>query len=285
MKRGCLVDIGDTRLHVVERGRCLPVVLLHGGPGLDHHNLADYLDPLAEDHRLILADQRGHGRSALSDPLTWTRHQLATDVVSLALALELPRCALLGHSFSASVAMRWAIDFPGEPGPAIVSAGLPHRRYMGVVRARLRALEPQGMRRRVAAAWAREAEVRTAEEVARLLSVQLPFHFADPCDSRIADYTRRSTGAVYAPPALRHFVRTGFDGVDVEDRLAEVRRPVLVLAGRHDRFCALEGARAIADAVPGARLVVFEKSAHMAFVEETDRDVDEVRSFLADTCC
>jgi proline iminopeptidase len=53
---GRLVDVGDTQLHVVERGEGFPLLLLHGGPGLDHHEFADYLDPLAEQDRLVLVD-------------------------------------------------------------------------------------------------------------------------------------------------------------------------------------------------------------------------------------
>src|SRR5262249_22627834 len=68
---GRLVDVGDTALHVVERGDGFPILLLHGGPGLDHHEFADYLDPLADAHRLILVDQRAQGRSAPADPATW----------------------------------------------------------------------------------------------------------------------------------------------------------------------------------------------------------------------
>ena len=43
-----LIDIGDTRLYVVERGTGYPLIALHGGPGLDHHEFADYLDPLCD---------------------------------------------------------------------------------------------------------------------------------------------------------------------------------------------------------------------------------------------
>jgi hypothetical protein len=50
-----LVDVGDTRLHVDERGGGeLALVLLHGGPGLDHTMFGDWLDPLGDAHRLLL---------------------------------------------------------------------------------------------------------------------------------------------------------------------------------------------------------------------------------------
>jgi proline iminopeptidase len=278
---GRLVDVGDTALHVVERGDGFPILLLHGGPGLDHHEFADYLDPLADAHRLILVDQRAQGRSAPADPATWTLRQMAADVVALAGALELPRYAVLGHSFGAFVALQWAVEFPDEAGPAIISSGLPSSRYLDRLEETLAAFEPVELRERVTASWAREQGVRTAEEVAELLHDQMPFHFADPLDPRIAEFERRSAGAVYSPEVLRHFSQAGYGDIDVEQRLGGVRRPVLVLAGRHDRTCVLDGASAIAEGVPGARLVVFEHSAHMSYVEEQDRYVEVVRSFLA----
>jgi proline iminopeptidase len=278
---GRLVDIGDTQLYVVERGAGLPLLVLHGGPGLDHHEFADYLDPLADEHRLLLVDQRAQGRSAPCDPATWTLERMAADVVALARALDLPRYAVLGHSFGAFVALRWAIDFPDAPGPAIVSSGLPSSRYLERVAENLQAFAPVELRARVVASWANEEGVRTPEDVAALMHDQMPFHFADPLDPRIADYERRSADAAYAPEVLRHFSQAGYGGIEVEDRLGEVRRPVLVLAGRQDRTCVLDGAQAIADGIPGAELVVFERSAHMAFVEEPERYVEAVRSFLA----
>lgn len=62
----------DTRLYIVERGHGYPLFILHGGPGMDHHSFADYLDPLGDQFRLILVDQRSQGRSDMTDPQTWT---------------------------------------------------------------------------------------------------------------------------------------------------------------------------------------------------------------------
>ena len=60
-----LVSIGDTRLFVSERGSLnnYPLIVLHGGPGLDHHMFGDYLDALADHYRLTLVDQRAQGQS------------------------------------------------------------------------------------------------------------------------------------------------------------------------------------------------------------------------------
>ena len=74
---GRYVTIDDTRLFVVERGRGYPILVLHGGPGLDHHMFGDYLDPLADRYRLVLVDQRSQGRSDPTPESTWTLERMA----------------------------------------------------------------------------------------------------------------------------------------------------------------------------------------------------------------
>jgi pimeloyl-ACP methyl ester carboxylesterase len=55
---------------------------------------------------------------------------------------------------------------------------------------------------------------------------------------------------------------------------------VLVLAGRHDRTCAVGASEEMARLLPNAQLVVFEDAAHMTFAEEPDHYVMTVREFL-----
>jgi len=96
---GRLVDIGDTRLFVVERGQeGYPLICLHA-LGRDHWMFADYLDGLAPEIRVILPDLRGHG---MSDP---DGGLLGDDVRRLADALELDRYALLAHGSAEVVAV------------------------------------------------------------------------------------------------------------------------------------------------------------------------------------
>ena len=130
------------------------------------------------------------------------------------------------------------------------------------------------------ASWAREAHARTQEDVAALLSDQLPFHFADPRDPRIDELRAAMGDAVYGPDVLRAAATEDYGAIAVEDRLADVTHPVLVLAGRHDRTCPVAAAEAMAAGLPDAELVVFEHSGHMAFVEENEAYLAAVRDFL-----
>jgi proline iminopeptidase len=276
-----LVRAGDTRLNVEERGAGeLAVIVLHGGPGLDHTMFGTWLDPLADAYRLLLVDERSQGRSDPAPPETWTLTRHARDVEALAEALGLERYAVLGHSFGAFIALQHAVDFPGRPAGTIVSSGLPSERFLGHVEEQLAAFEPVELREQVTTSWAREAEARTPDDVAELFADQLPFHFADPRDPRIDDLRAAMAGAVYAPDVLRTAATDGYGHIEVEDRLGDVTHPLLVIAGRHDRTCSVQGAEAIASGVPAADLVVLEDSGHMTYVEEPNAYREAVRHFL-----
>ena len=55
---------------------------------------------------------------------------------------------------------------------------------------------------------------------------------------------------------------------------------MLVIAGRHDRTCAVGASEDMARRLPNAQLAVFKNSAHMMFAEEQDRDLATVHQFL-----
>jgi proline-specific peptidase len=276
-----LVQAGDTRLHVTERGDGpLALFVLHGGPGLDHTMFGSYLDPLGDLCRLLLVDERATGRSDSSPPETWTLERQAADVEALAAALKLDRYAVLGHSYGSFLALQHAVDFPGRPVATIVSSGIPDARFLEHVERELEAFEPLELREQVRSSWAREADARTQEDVASLLADQLPFHFADPRDPRIETLLAEMGDARYGADVLRAAATGHYGAIAVEDRLGDVTHPVLVLAGRHDRTCSIAAAEAMAAGLPVSELVVFEHSGHMTFVEENEAYLAAVRAFL-----
>ena len=279
---GQYVSVNGTRLYVVERGEGFPLIVLHGGPGLDHHMFANYLDPLCHTHRLLLVDQRAQGRSDPSPPHTWKLTTLAEDIHELAAALNLRRYVVLGHSFGAIVALQHAVDFAGQPAATIISGGVPSACYLRDVDRNLETFEPESMRHQVSASWAREADARTPQDVESLLADQVPFHFADPLDPRIPDYTARTSGAIYSPDVLRYAATHDYGAIEVEDRLDAITQPLLVMTGRHDRTTTVRAAEAIAQGVPHSELAIFEHSGHMTFVEENAHYLRTIRHFLED---
>ena len=274
-----LVPAGDTALHVVERGSGHALFVLHGEPG-DHHMFADYLDPLAARYRLLLTDLRGHGLSAETDPETCTLAQMALDVSAVADSLGLASYSVLGHSMGSFVALQHAVDQPGAATTTIASSGVPALRWLDRAVAVLESFEPEDLRAQILSSIARESTAQTPDEVTALMRDQLPVHFADPRDPRIADYAERTATSVYRPDTLRHLAATGYGSIDVEARLGSITQPVLVLAGAVDRICPPAASEAIAAGAPRGELVLLQQSGHFTFVEENERYLAAVADFL-----
>src|SRR3954469_19578335 len=109
-------------LFVEEVGSGFPVVVLHGGPGVDHTMFRRWLDPLGDEYRLLYVDERGQGRSDRVDPATLSLEVFARDVDLLAEALGLEAFALLGHSFGAIIAT-WHATELGTAAAYVISGG------------------------------------------------------------------------------------------------------------------------------------------------------------------
>src|SRR3954468_15263661 len=109
-------------LNVEEAGSGFPLIVLHGGPGMDHTMFRPYLDPLGDDFRVVYVDERGQGRSDRVDPATLSLEVFARDVDLLAEALGLEHFALLGHSFGAIVTTYHATEI-GTAAAYVISGG------------------------------------------------------------------------------------------------------------------------------------------------------------------
>jgi len=70
------------------------------------------LDLAERGLRVIIPDQRGHGKSDRSDHLDYSHETWAADVRGLTLALGVSRFALLGHSYGGFLALEYAIRWP-----------------------------------------------------------------------------------------------------------------------------------------------------------------------------
>jgi pimeloyl-ACP methyl ester carboxylesterase len=225
---GRMVEVADTRLYIEERGElsAFPLLVFHGGPGLDHTMFGDHLDALTEEgrYRLVLVDDRAYGRSdRMPWRETWMLGRMAQHVSDLAACLGVSgRYATLGHSYGAFVVLQHALDHPGEPRGTIVSAGIAAARWLEEVDRPPTAFEPAELREQAMLSWARETEIQTEDEAAALLADQMPFHFQEPRGAALGgvpapDRRGRPLQARHYPPfpsgtAARSTSKTGSQG-------------------------------------------------------------------------
>ncbi len=277
-----LVELEDGAvLNVVELGQAsaYPLMLLHGGPGLDHHEFRPWLDPLAGmGFRLLYVDERGQGRSPRVDPTSLSVQVFSHDVDRLARALDLGAFGVLGHSFGAFVALSHALE-RGTADQYVISAGVASTSaLMADVEREIDAFEPAYLRDQIRRSWDDEPHLRSVEQARETTAAQMPFHFWEMGDA----YSRymQSDETVYAPEVLAHFAANGYGNFEWLDHLRWISKPMLVISGRYDRACTLARSQEIHREVEGSELVVIEKAAHMTFVEQPKAYMDALRAWF-----
>jgi proline iminopeptidase len=97
-----------------------PLIVCHGGPGL-WDMFGSLADSLAGDVRVIRWDQRGCGRSERRGPYSVARSVADLDAVRSSLGLQ--RVAVLGHSWGATLALRYTLDYPDRVSALVYVSG------------------------------------------------------------------------------------------------------------------------------------------------------------------
>lgn len=103
------IDVGTAELYYREAGGGTPLLLIAGGTG-DADSWFGSFDRLAERHRVIAYDRRGHTRS--SGPPSSDLHQHAEDAARLLARLEATPATIVGWSMGGVIALDLAIGHP-----------------------------------------------------------------------------------------------------------------------------------------------------------------------------
>lgn len=115
--RGSALDVAADTADISKQPE---IVLLHGGPGMDHMVFRPCFDLLAEHAHVFYLDQRGCGRSDDGPSDCWTLDQWADDVAEAIAILGLKQPILLGTSFGGFVAQRFAARHPNTAGGMVL---------------------------------------------------------------------------------------------------------------------------------------------------------------------
>ena len=286
-----LVREGRTKVHgyrlywksVGAPGALGTVVVLHGGPGATHDYLLPFADLARHGARVVFYDQIGCGRSALArSTQEYTIDRDVEDLEELRTKLRLGAIHLIGSSYGGLLAFAYTLAHP-EPVLSLVSAS-------GLASVPLTVREMQRLKRelpvRVRSVLQRH-EARDEYDHPEYLEAVQEFYRRHLCrlpkwpaelSYTMAHMSLPKYGTMNGP---NEFTITGtIRDYDATDRLHEIRAPTMVTAGRYDEVTP-RVARSIQTHIPGAKLVLFPKSSHVAFWEERRAYLATIRSFLA----
>jgi proline iminopeptidase len=298
---GRYVAVDGTRLHVDERGStdASPLLYLHGGPGQGCFDfMACQGDRLAKDLRVIGVDQRG---VLFSDPLpdgaSLSEGDLVDDFEALRDVLGIERWAILGHSFGARLALRYAARHPETVTTAIfdcppwdhtygmpylLELALPTLTELGqtdaVAEARAIIADPPALDY---ATWQRRAAILGAlgdrRDELYVKRTDLIAQPGGPFPSATVDETYQQRGSRHSEAVTK----SASFAQSLLPLLPRVEQPALLIRGDSDPVTSpAEIARFRAE-VPHGRVEVFEASAHFAQLEEPERYAETVRGFVS----
>ncbi len=284
-------DIAGSRIHVpggtiwmrkFGAGSGAPVLALHGGPGSPH----DYLEPLAvlaDEREIVFYDQLGCGRSDRPDDSSlWVIDRFVEELDAVVAAVGARRVHLLGHSWGAMLAVDYALQHTHRVASLILSSPCLSMRRVREDMASLRAALPEAVKGVLArceedgttgsGAYGAAAMTFYRRHVCRMPE------WPEPLVRSQAGWGRQVYLTMWGPA---EFTPTGnLASYEREERLCELKCPVLYLCGLHDEITPHSTA-AYKAATVGAEFAVFEESAHVPHLEEPAAYCSVVRDFLA----
>ena len=123
---GRFIEVDGLRLHYVDQGRGTPLVLIHGASSTLLEFNDNLLARLSRDHRVIAFDRPGFGYSERPTD-SWPDPARQAALFHKALTeLGIERSVIVGHSWSGSVALAYALDYPQQTAGAVLLAGVTH---------------------------------------------------------------------------------------------------------------------------------------------------------------
>ena len=263
----------------IDAGRGPALLLIHG-IGDNSDSWRPVLDELALDHRVIVPDLLGHGRSE-KPRADYSIAAYANGMRDLLTVLDVDRVTVVGHSLGGGVAAQFAYQFP-ERCERLVLVGC-------------------GGIGRTVSPLLRLAAIPCVEIIMPFFALP-PIRAGNRAVGRLLSSFGRGLGrdveeiisVVDALPnttarwALLRTLRAGVDwrgqSITMLDRayLAD-GVPTLIVWGEEDAIIPVEHARLAHAALPGSRLEIFEEAGHFPHHTHPDRFVSILCEFLAET--
>lgn len=263
------VKVNDIQIHYEVHGEGFPLVMIMGLGGDIHWWDPRMVQELSKRFRLIMFDNRGAGRTDVSDK-RYTLRLFADDTAGLMDALGISRAHILGISMGGMIAQELALSYPEKVEKLVLLA---------TACGGVRSIPPSEEVMEVLTA---ERNKMSPEEILRgffSLCVTEDFIRKNP------DYIELSVQQTVKPPISNEAYMRQLNAArefDTYDRLPQIGQATLILQGKQDILTPPENGSILAEAIPNAKLVLFENSAH-GLIEEMDKVIHVLLGFLTES--
>lgn len=264
------IDAGS--MYYRDTGNGTPIIVLHGGPGLDQGYLQPQLFQLADNHRVIFYDQRGSGKS-LDTPLDDSHlntQQFVKDLEDLRSELGLEKLILMGHSWGGFLAMQYAIDHPDRLIALILLNSAPadfngQKAFIDEFQTRTKDISND-----LKPFFAFDDFKRlNASQISDLYRKLFSVYVYNPKDIQNLSLNFNVTAAQSGFKVMEEMSKTSWlkPGINLFPALKSLNVPTLVLHGKQD-IVPVWTAVEIQQAIPNAEIVVLDQCGHFPYIEQ-----------------
>ena len=255
---GDFVTLADgARMRFIRRGNTgEPIILIHGlmdSADFWHHNL----DALAHHHRVWAIDLIGFGYSSRISQPVYSLQYFARTIREFMDAQGIARAHLIGHSLGGAVTLQFARDYPTRVNKLIVIApGTFLINSIGMLNwfAQVPFVPRALMGFALTSQQARWRAYRNA--------LGNPTHLnAYDAELRVRPMRVRGTADALVAMATSRWTN------NLENELAHISAPTLIVWGDRDRAVPVAHAKKHARALPNAKLVILEGAGHIPHIE------------------
>lgn len=273
--------INGTNLFVKVIGKGEPVLVIHGGPGLNHTYFFPRLNAIAKKYQLIFYDQRASGQSAVPNPDSVTLDFFIEDIEAIRKEFKITKLNLLAHSWGALPAVIYAMDYPDQVKKLVLVNPVPlsteYNEELAMLQKKRITKQDSVDRSQILSSKSFKDGQAEAYQKLMLMSFRHSFY-------KSTNYTKLSLTMPSNYVAASRALFTGL-GKDLAQynyypKLERVTAPLLLIHGTSDVVSTAIQKR-LTDAVPTAQLSLFKASGHFSFIDEPDRFRKEVLAFLA----
>lgn len=275
-----IASVDTSGLYHYEEGSGMPIIVIHGGPGLGSSYIAPHLKDLAKTHKVIYYDQRNSGQSPLdTDSTSISLSRFVDDIDLIRKSYGEDKVAILAHSWGGLLGMKYALQYPDRVSHLILMSS----------NAADQTLNDQANRRLANQMSADDIEARikimrteafknqNPHAYEELMSIGFSYQFGDRnlVDNLAlhlpVDFGKKSQHLGHLHEDLTNYNFT--------ESLKELKAPTLLLYGLKDPLTPF-ALNSLSKVIPNYKIQAIDDAGHFPFIEKPIETITAIQSFV-----
>lgn len=267
LEAGYFENIGGIKTHFHRMGSGVPIVFLHGsGPGVSAWANWRLTLPffIESGFEVFAPDIVGFGYTERPENFEYTHKSRVKHIVDFIKHFDLWEVNIVGNSMGGALALAVALEIPERIRKLVI---------MGSIGVKFPITEG------LLTVWSYKPSLENMKKVIAALSSSPDLVGDDLIKMRyeasIQPGFQETYEKMFYPPYQKHI-----DEMDVEDKLGEIKAPVLVIHGKLDKVIPYQVSIRIFEKLPNAELHIFGDCGHWTQIEKKDEFNKLVKDFL-----